>query len=379
MKKPKICIIGGGLSGLITAQTLTRLNVQIDLVSNKSNTKKKDNRTTAISPSNYKFMLETLPIKPSIFFKIKKVGLYHEEKNNKIINFLNFENAGKSVMLIFQNESLKKILLSNIKKNNKVSILKGNVKKIDKSKTSISIKNKEKFYDIIILCTGRENQINEKIFNNRYFKEDKKEIAYTSIITHNLKITESRQYFLKEGPLAILPINNQKFSLIWSMTKENKSLTSNEIKQIIKHRLENIFSKKNVFNIRAISSFPIYFKFNKNSVKKNIIAIGESVYNVYPLAGQGFNLVLRDIYILYKKLKQNMSLGLEIKNSLILNEVLLNRKPENFLLGLGISVTQKFFRYNKYMAPIKNTLLKDIGKLPLIKKIGLKIADKGIF
>ena len=70
MKKPKICIIGGGLSGLITAQTLTRLNVQIDLVSNKSNTKKKDNRTTAISPSNYKFMLETLPIKPSIFLFI---------------------------------------------------------------------------------------------------------------------------------------------------------------------------------------------------------------------------------------------------------------------------------------------------------------------
>ena len=77
MRKHKICIIGDGLSGLITAQTLSRLNVQIDLVSNKSNIQKKDNRTTAISPSNYKFMSETLRIKPSIFFKIKKVNFYN--------------------------------------------------------------------------------------------------------------------------------------------------------------------------------------------------------------------------------------------------------------------------------------------------------------
>ena len=92
MRKHKICIIGDGLSGLITAQTLSRLNVQIDLVSNKSNIQKKDNRTTAISPSNYKYMSETLRIKTSNFFKIKKVGLY-QKKNNKIINFLNFENV----------------------------------------------------------------------------------------------------------------------------------------------------------------------------------------------------------------------------------------------------------------------------------------------
>ena len=379
MKKHKICIIGDGLSGLITAQTLSRLDVQIDLVSNKPNIKKKDNRTTAISPSNYKFISESLPIKSSFFFKVKKVGLYHEEKNNKITNFLNFENLGKDVMLIFQNENLKKILLSNIVKNKKVNILKGDVKKIDNTKTSISIKNKEKFYDIIILCTGRENQINEKIFNNRHIKEDKKEIAYTSIITHNHKITESRQYFLKEGPLAILPINNKKFSLIWSMSNKYNSFTNEDIKKIIKKRLKNIFSEQSKFNINQISSFPIYFKFNREYFTKNIIALGESVYNFYPIAGQGFNLILRDISVLYKKIEENISLGLDIKNSSIIKNVFLERKPENLLLGLGISFTHKFFRYNKFTDPLKNSLLKDISKFPIIKKIGLKLADKGIF
>ena len=35
MKKHKICIIGDGLSGLITAQILGKLDVEIDLISKK--------------------------------------------------------------------------------------------------------------------------------------------------------------------------------------------------------------------------------------------------------------------------------------------------------------------------------------------------------
>ena len=35
MKKHKICIIGDGLSGLVTAQILSKLDIQIDLEQNE--------------------------------------------------------------------------------------------------------------------------------------------------------------------------------------------------------------------------------------------------------------------------------------------------------------------------------------------------------
>ena len=74
MKKHKICIIGDGLSGLITAQILGKLDVEIDLISKKSQKKIIDNRTTAISPSNYEFILKYLLKKRSnLFFDCKKV------------------------------------------------------------------------------------------------------------------------------------------------------------------------------------------------------------------------------------------------------------------------------------------------------------------
>ena len=78
----------------------------------------------------------------------------------------------------------------------------------------------------------------------------------------------------------------------------------------------NFFSKKSKLNLSKIDCFPIYFKFNRNFFKNNIFAIGESVYNVYPIAGQGFNLVLRDIRELYEKIKEHISLGMQIKKDI---------------------------------------------------------------
>ena len=178
--------------------------------------------------------------------------------------------------------------------------------------------------------------------------------------------------------MAMLPINNKEFSLIWSVNKVYKNYSNEKIKNLISYKLQNIFSKKEKFCLSKVDYFPIYFKFNKNFFKKNIFAIGESVYNVHPIAGQGFNLVLRDIDQLYKKIKHNISLGIQIKDSTIFKELSSERKPENFLYGLGINLTQNFFRYNKLTAGIKNNLLKDLDKFSFIKKIGLKIADKGI-
>ena len=63
MKKHKICVIGDGLSGLITAQKLCNLDIEIDLISKGQIDLEYDNRTTAISPSNLKFILENLPKK----------------------------------------------------------------------------------------------------------------------------------------------------------------------------------------------------------------------------------------------------------------------------------------------------------------------------
>ena len=86
MKRQKVCIIGGGLTGLATALTLAQLNLDIDLISADTiNNSTKSIRTTAISQSNYNFLKKITNNKFSKknFWPCIKMKLYTEDKNKK--------------------------------------------------------------------------------------------------------------------------------------------------------------------------------------------------------------------------------------------------------------------------------------------------------
>jgi len=377
MKKQKICIVGGGLTGLTAALVLKNLNIEIHLVSEfKLNKKLLDNRTTAISPSNYHFLFKFLNKKNSkIFWGSNKIDLYHEELN-KYYHFMNFQNKGKNLMYTIQNKNLRKIIFNEIKSQKKIKIINKKVEKIDEKNAKIFFKNKIISYDSILLCAGKKAQLVEKLMGKRRIINDSQEIALTAIVKHSLNIVNSKQYFLKEGPLAILPINKKEFSLVWSIYKGCSLYIK---KNLIKEKLKKILNSNKKMEISKVDFFPISFNFNVNFFKKNVLVLGEGSYNVHPLAGQGFNLILRDIEELYQEIKKYLSIGIQIKDSEIFYKFMISRKPENFLFGLGINLINNFFRNEKINNPVKKIILKDIDKFKFLKDLNIRISDTGLF
>jgi len=380
MKKQKICVIGDGLAGLTTALVLSKLDVEIDLVfKNKKVKKFTDCRTTAISESNYSFLLSYLSYNDlKIFYSCKNIDLYHE-KSGQYYHFMNFKDEEKYLLHIVENQKLKKIFFKNIQKQKNIKIINGEVTKIDVEKSNISIKNKNLHYDLIALCLGRQSNIVSQFVGKRFIEDDVKEISFTSLVKHNSNISEPKQYFLKEGPLAILPINKNMFSFVWSMNKNYRKQKVDSIKRLIQLKLKSILNSKTKIILDDPIAFPVSFKFNVNFVKKNSLVLGDSSYNVHPLAGQGFNLILRDVKKLFEYIQEYQSLGLQIKDSMILKKFIHSRKPENLLFGLGINFTNKFFRYNQTTSLFKEIILKDIDRFKFLKKLSLKISDQGIF
>ena len=68
-----------------------------------------------------------------------------------------------------------------------------------------------KNYDLIVLCLGGQSKIYDKIIKTRSIKKNYKEIAITGYVRHNFKTLNTSQFFLKEGPLAILPFFKKLF------------------------------------------------------------------------------------------------------------------------------------------------------------------------
>jgi len=375
MKKHKICIVGGGLTGLISALVLSERGLDIDLIAENTTTKNKDLRVTAISEKNMEFLKSTINnINLKLFYPVKKINLYFEQ-NNQTKNFLNFDE-NKNLMFFFENKLTKEHLFKLLKKT-KIKVQKKTIKSIDLAENKVFTNLSSKSYDLVVLCLGSNSPIYQKINGNREIQKNYKEHSITCSVKHKIEDIGAQQFFLKEGPLAVLPYNKNKFSVVWSIEDKYFIKNKKNISNYLKTKLSNLL-KTNKISLGNIQSYPLKLLLRKNYYKKNAIILGDGLHVVHPLAGQGFNLILRDIEKLNELISKNLRLGLTIKNSNIPRDLSDNRKPENLLMGLGIDTTRKFFKSNKYLDPIKKDILNNFSKSTLLKNITKRVANLGL-
>ena len=367
MEKQRICIVGDGLSGLTSAIVLNNLpNLEVHLIVKKG-LKKKDNRTTAVSENNLNFLKGNIDsLHKKLFWPSKNIELFYESNSEKI-NFLNLKEEKKNLMHVFENDKIKKILLKEVKKN-KIRTISKNIKSL------IELKN----YDLIILCLGGNSKIYNNIIKKRSIHKDYKEIAITGYVKHKIKNLNTSQFFLKEGPLAILPFSKDNFSFVWSLNKDLYNTYANNVSDIVKKKILEIFKIKHKIQITNIQSYPITLALKRNYHDKNILILGEGLHTIHPVAGQGFNLVIRDIKKLKEILTYYVNLGISVKNSYALNDFYDQRKAENTLMALGVDMTHIFFKKNKYLDIFKKLILKNISKNDTLKKISKIISNQGL-
>ena len=217
-------------------------------------------------------------------------------------------------------------------------------------------------------------QMYQSVIKSRSIEKDYKEMALTGYVKHNIKDISTSQFFLKEGPLAILPFSKNNFSFVWSV---KKGFVTENIASTIKSKICEILKVKNI-NITNIQSYPLTLNLKRTYYKNDVLILGEGLHTIHPVAGQGFNLVLRDIKKLKEVLKYYTGLGMSIKSSPALEDFSNQRKSENIITGVGIDLTHNFFKQNKLLDPLKDVILKNISKNNTLKKISKFISNQGL-
>ena len=378
MKLQKICIIGDGLAGLTTALVLSGLKVQIDIYSKNIGKKiKNDNRTTSISKTNYDYLSNFLKKeKVTNFWPSKEIALFYEN-NNKYIKFLNFKESKTPLMYTFENFKLKKILIKKIIKIKNIKIINKSIETINYKNTSIKLNKNSLIYDLIILCVGNNSLIYNKLNLQRSISNNNKEVALTTSIKHISKSLITQQFFLKEGPFAILPFKKNQASIVWSVSQNFLDINKDNLRKIIITKVIDLFGPKFKFKIDEIKSFEIKTNLKTNYSRKNILILGDGLHTIHPLAGQGFNLNLRDLQKLENLIYKSLNLGLLINQYFVLKKFDESRKPENILLGLGFDFTSTFFKDSKIFNPLKKVLLKNVNN-NIVKKISKVISNNGL-
>ena len=361
-----ICILGDGLTSLSLAKNLINKKINVHIYQNKKTINSLSSRTIGISKNNLEFFekeINKLPEK--IKWEIKKIEIYSEKlKKNKI---LNFEDGDKNLFYMVKNDALYKFLYNELSKNkffNKVLI---------KEKNFYDKLLKNNNYDLIINC-NQDNPISKKYFIKRINK-DYKNLAYTTILEHEkLQNNSAIQVFTNVGSIAFLPISNTKTSVVFSIDIKNKNYNDTEILDLIKKHNPKFKIKK----ILGLSNFELNSSNLRNYYHKNILAFGDLLHRIHPLAGQGFNMIIRDIKDLSEIIQDKIELGIQL-DSVILEEFERKTKNSNFIFSNGVDFIYELFNLDK---KIKNQnlskVLKIFGKNKKLMNSIIKYADSGL-
>ena len=354
-----ICIIGNGLSALTLAKALVKQNIYVDVLYNKKDFYINKTRTIGISKSNTDYLNTHVININKLLWKIKKIEIFSDNlKKEKLINF---EKSYDQIFSIIKNYKFYKLLERNLSKNKYF-----NLKFC--SKINLSLLDN---YDLIVNCDPL-NIIAKKYFTKKIVKNYNSN-AFTTIITHEKILNDTAiQIFTDKGPLAFLPISNTQTSVVYSIPF-SATKKKNDIKKLIQDK--NL--KYKIKKIDKINCIELNFINLRTYYNNNVLAFGEMLHKIHPLAGQGFNMNIRDIKILVKIIKDKIDLGLPIDKSTNI-EFENNLRYKNFIFSNGIDLIHEFFNIERNIkSKYLSKSIQFINKYPTINKLFKKIADRG--
>ena len=207
-----------------------------------------------------------------------------------------------------------------------------------KSKKIFSINAKNCICNKIIFSLGK-NYANHEYLKKNIFDSGHK--AYVGFFKHQKDHNQTAyEIFTPSGPLAVLPSpSRQKKSSTFIFSTKNK-MSFSKLSAMVKSNFDS--SHGNIFMRSSISYYPIKPHLSRPS-QKDILLIGDIAHSIHPVAGQGWNLGIKDIqtlcscldkygiddinfddYYLSKRIIENLTY---LKFTNILNYLYENQKP----------------------------------------------------
>jgi 2-octaprenylphenol hydroxylase len=172
------------------------------------------------------------------------------------------------------------------------------------------------------------------------------------------------QHFLPTGPIALLPIDDGRCSLVWSTAPAHaaalEAMPDDEfccaVTGATQARLGDILDA----GPRAV--FPLRLQHAENYVEPGLALVGDAAHAIHPLAGQGVNLGLLDAATLADVLAQARLRGRPLGAMATLRRYERARKGANLAMMGAMDLFKRLFS-------------NDNAALSVARNVGLKAAD----
>lgn len=182
----------------------------------------------------------------------------------------------------------------------------------------------------------------------------------------------AHEHFLPAGPFAVLPLTDDergrhRSSIVWTEKREMvetfMALDDVAFAAEVQRRFGDGLGKITVEGYRW--SYPLSLMHAERYYARRLALVGDTAHGVHPIAGQGFNLGLRDVAALAECIVEARRLGLDIGSEPVLARYQRWRRFDNVLM---LTATDSFNRlFSNDLPPIR--LARNLG-MEAVNRIG---------
>ena len=164
---------------------------------------------------------------------------------------------------------------------------------------------------LIVAADGGNSSV-RKIMNIDAKQHDYQQSAITTNVStsrpHN-NIAYER--FTSQGPLAVLPMGGNRCSLVWTWPSDKVEQVLDLSDEEFLIKLQKVFGKRlgEFTQVGKRQSYPLRLIKATTQVTRRLALIGNAAHTLHPIAGQGFNLGMRDVAALAQVIVEEHSAG----------------------------------------------------------------------
>lgn len=231
---------------------------------------------------------------------------------------------------------------------------------------------------LVVACDGRRSGT-ARAAGIDYLAWGYEQIGLVSAISHSRPHHGlAHQSFFAGGPFAVLPLQGNQSSLVWSdraaRARQVQAMPDDVYLAEIQARIGGRLGEITLVGKRW--AHPLGLSLAHDYAVHRLVVAGDAAHGVHPIAGQGMNMGLRDVAALVEVLTEAARRGEDIGALGVLQRYQQWRRPDATAMALGMdALTRGFSTAVSPVQAVRNAGLGVVAANPGLRRVFMKLAS----
>jgi len=384
MRDHDIVIAGGGLTGLVLARTLTGVfgpGLHIAVLDAVGAGSRPDPRSYALSAGSRR-MLETIGVWSGVAAEAQPVsGIDITDSSLTdairpiLLSYDTDVGEGEPGMWIVPADALHKAAQAVVSDMPGLTWVSGTASGLSADASGITLRLTDAgslSAGLVVACDGRASPLRSAAGIGTIERQYAQTGIVTTVRHERPHHGRAVQHFLPAGPFAILPMTGNRSCVTWTEEAgEGSHILAlddagflGELEKRFGHRLGAL----ELAGPRG--SWPLAMHLSRELIAPRLALAGDAVRGVHPIAGQGFNLALRDVAALSECLVDAVRVGLDVGEGTALERYARWRRFDGAAAAAAFSTLNTLFSQdNALLRSVRDAGLGVVDRLPGLKQL----------